>query len=125
MTSARLIDTKRQSQRQANRRWRLRKAGLLPPMPTCLRCGAMCINDNWLPLCSLCARRCGLDLKQRNQYGALKYKFRPLRIAAEKILLELRDEAWLRLAAEKALLELRAEARAEAGSVTDRNGRAP
>lgn len=70
------------------RRSRARRAGLLPPLPTCPRCGAKCHTDRWLPLCSTCARKQGLDSGRQVRGSA-----RPLRLAAEQILDKLRAEA--------------------------------
>lgn len=71
-----------------SRRSRLRRAGLLEPLPRCPRCDARCNTDRWLPLCSTCARKQGLDSGRQVRGTA-----RPLRLAAEQILDELRAEA--------------------------------
>jgi hypothetical protein len=102
MTSPQAAEFERQRNRAATKRSRMRKAGLLPPLPTCPRCGARCTNDRWLPLCSLCARSVGVDHADRYQSRSGKHQPRAVRLAAEEI-----------------LLQLRAEARAAAGSVTD------
>lgn len=77
----------RRKQNEAVKRSRARKAGLLPPIPRC-RCGARCLTDRWLPLCSTCARAKGHDSSRQTRGSA-----RPLRLAAEQILDELRAEA--------------------------------
>ncbi len=103
MTSPQAAEFERQRNRAATKRSRMRKAGLLPPLPTCPKCGARCTNDRWLPLCSLCARILGMDNcadRYQGNYG--KQQPRAVRLAAEEI-----------------LLQLRAEARQTAGSVTD------
>jgi hypothetical protein len=92
MTSPRGAEFQRQKNRASRKRYRLRKAGLLPPFPVCTSCGARCTTDQWLPLCSICARRRGHD-PSRNQLRARKHEPRPLRLAAEQILAELRAEA--------------------------------
>jgi ribosomal protein L32 len=92
MTSPQAAEFQRRKSRAAMKRSRLRKAGLLPPLPICPRCGAKCCTDRWLPLCSICARRRGHD-PSRNQLRARKHEPRPLRLAAEQILAELRAEA--------------------------------
>jgi hypothetical protein len=110
MTSPQAAEFQRQKQRAAVKRNRLRKAGLLPPLPTCPKCGARCFTDRWLPLCSLCARSAGLDLAARSwlrQSRSGKHQPRAIRLAAEEL-----------------LLQLRAEARKDAGSVTDCNRQA-
>jgi hypothetical protein len=78
MTSPRGAEFQRQKHLAAMKRYRLRKAGLLPPFPVCTSCGARCTTDQWLPLCSVCGR------------GKTP---RRLRLAAEQILAELRAEA--------------------------------
>jgi hypothetical protein len=66
MTSALAAEFERRKQSAACKRSRLRRAGLLPPLPRCPDCGAMCTNERWFneqgePLCSLCARLQGID----------------------------------------------------------------
>ncbi|GDX76041.1 hypothetical protein LBMAG41_11170 [Cyanobium sp.] len=61
MTSPQAAEFQRQKNYAAVKRSRMRKAGLLPPLPICPSCGARCFTDRWLPLCSLCARRRGHD----------------------------------------------------------------
>ncbi len=78
----------RRKQNEAVKRSRARAAGLLPPIPRCTRCGARCITDRWLPLCSLCARTRGHDSSRQARGSA-----RPLRLAAEQLLADLRAEA--------------------------------
>lgn len=80
MTSPRGAEFQRQKNRASEKRHRLRKAGLLPPFRVCSRCGGKCQTDRWLPLCGTCARQVGENP-------------RPLRLAAEQILAELRAEA--------------------------------
>jgi hypothetical protein len=99
MTSPKAAEFQRLKNRLAAKRSRLRKAGLLPPLPNCRRCGAVCTNDRWLPFCSLCARILGMD------NCADRYRKHPPRA--------------VRRAAEGILLQLRAEARQAAGSVAD------
>jgi hypothetical protein len=78
----------RRKQNEAVKRSRARKAGLLPPIPRCPSCGARCLTDRWLPLCSLCARSKGHDSSRQTRGSA-----RPLRLAADQLLDELRTEA--------------------------------
>jgi hypothetical protein len=78
----------RRKQNEAVKRSRARKAGLLPPIPRCPSCGARCLTDRWLPLCSLCARSKGHDATRQTRGSA-----RPLRLAADQLLAELRAEA--------------------------------
>lgn len=68
------------------RTYRLRKAGLLPPLPRCKRCGARCLVDYYLPLCSICHRRIEHNQRQQRRPNAL-------RDTAEAIIQELRREA--------------------------------
>lgn len=71
----RATELERLENRQRVQRYRMRKAGLLPPLPLCPNCGAQCRTDRWLSLCSNCARA------------------RPLRLAADAIIRQLRAEA--------------------------------
>lgn len=65
----------------------LRKAGLLPPLPTCPNCGCKVLTERWLPHCAVCAG-------SRGGWGARRgHKARPLRLAAEEIIQQLRAEA--------------------------------
>jgi hypothetical protein len=84
----RAAEFKRQKNRASMQRTRARAAGLLPPLPVCPRCGARCFTDRWLPLCSLCAKAKG-HYSSRQVRGSA----RPIRLAAEEILLQLRAEA--------------------------------
>ena len=88
----RAVALRRQSKRIVAARYRLRKAGKLPPVPICRRCQARCFTDEYLPLCSLCARHCGTDLRQRTEQFTGKRELRPLRLMAEQILVKLRQE---------------------------------
>ncbi len=78
----------RRKQNEAVKRSRARKAGLLPPIPRCTGCGSRCFTDRWLPLCSTCARTRGHDSTRQARGSA-----RPVRLAAEQLLAELRAEA--------------------------------
>ena len=71
----------------SNRRSRLRKAGLLPPLPVC-PCGKRALSDRWQGFCSVCARALGLDTRNRLRTRPR----RSLRLAAGVILLELLHE---------------------------------
>lgn len=93
LVSDRAREFERQKQRGAVKRSRMRKAGLLPPLPACQRCGATCNTDRWLPLCSLCARSTGIDFIGSSGSRARRHQPRPIRLAAEEILLQLRAEA--------------------------------
>ena len=79
----RAAELERANAAQRVKRHRMRKAGFLPPLPVCPQCGAKCTNDRWLPLCSLCARVV---------HGRTN-KARPMRLAAEQIIRELRGQA--------------------------------
>jgi len=81
-TINRAADLERFSAAQHVKRHRMRKAGFLQPLPVCPRCGAKCTNDRWLPLCALCARAV---------HGRTR-KARPVRLAAEQIIRELRGQ---------------------------------
>jgi hypothetical protein len=93
MTSDRAAEFQRQKHLAAMKRYRMRKAGLLPPLPICPSCGAKCTTDRWLPLCSICARKAGLNFIGSNGSRARKHEPRQRRLAAEQILAELRAEA--------------------------------
>lgn len=91
--SDRAKEFERMKARAARKRWRMRKAGLLPPLPTCTVCGSKCTVDRWLPRCSICARRAGLNFIGSNGARARVHQPRGIRLAAEEILLQLRAEA--------------------------------
>lgn len=91
--SDRAREFERQRQRAALKRSRMRKAGLLPPLPICPRCGSKCTTDRWLPLCSTCARSAGINFIGSNGARARRHQPRAIRLAAEEILLQLRAEA--------------------------------
>ena len=69
------------------RRYKQRKAGLLPPVPTCRRCGGQCQVEAYLPFCGCCALQLGAPGTQR---GVAKD---PRRAAALQLLWELRIES--------------------------------
>lgn len=71
--------------------YRLRKAGLLPPLPRCPRCDAKITSDRWLPLCSRCARKAGLTPESHQRRR--QHQPRHVRLLANQILEELRAEA--------------------------------
>lgn len=50
-----MTDTVRIAKRIRMRRYKQRRAGLLPPVPTCRRCGGQCQVDFYLPFCGSCA----------------------------------------------------------------------
>lgn len=85
----RAAEFQRRKNLAAVKRSRMRKAGLLPPLPLCSNCGAQIRSDRWLPLCSLCAK--ARD-KRRDSRGRL-HKARAVRLAAEEIIHQLRAEA--------------------------------
>jgi hypothetical protein len=95
--TAPLSDRAKEFERQrvlaAVKRSRMRKAGLLPPLPTCPRCGSRCNTDRWLPLCSTCARSAGREIPVNRGTRARTCKPRAVRLLAEEILLQLRAEA--------------------------------
>ena len=91
--SDRAAEFERQRVRAAVKRSRMRKAGLLPPLPICPRCGSRCVTDRWLPLCSLCARSAGREIPVNRGIRARTCTPRPVRLLAEEILLQLRAEA--------------------------------
>lgn len=86
----RAAELERLNARQRVQRYRDRKAGLLPPLPLCPKCGAKVVSDRWLPLCSLCAR--SISGERRGSRGQL-HQARPVRLAAEEIIRQLRAEA--------------------------------
>lgn len=86
----RAVELQRLKNNQRVKRFRARKAGLLPPLPTCPKCGAKVISDRWLPLCSVCARNTSGE--RRGSRGQ-RHQARPVRLAAEEIIRELRAEA--------------------------------
>jgi hypothetical protein len=61
-----IISGKRLADQAKVRRYRLRKAGLLPPIPRC-DCGRQVRTDRWQGLCSTCARLTGLDTRRKPQ----------------------------------------------------------
>jgi len=91
--SDRAKEFERQRQRAALKRSRMRKAGLLPPLPICPRCGSKCTTDRWLPLCSVCARSAGREIPINRGARARRHQPRAIRLAAEEILIQLRAEA--------------------------------
>lgn len=90
MTTDRAAVLQRLKNNQRVKRYRMRKAGLLPPLPECPRCGAKVVSDRWLPLCATCARN---SSGERRGSRGQKHKARPVRLAAEQIIQELRAEA--------------------------------
>lgn len=90
MATDRAAELERLKARQRVQRYRDRKAGLLPPIPTCPKCRAKVVSDRWLPLCLICAR--SISGERRGSRGQL-HKARPLRLAAEEIIQQLRAEA--------------------------------
>jgi hypothetical protein len=91
--SDRAKEFERMRARAAMKRSRMRKAGLLPPLPTCTVCGKKCTVDRWLPCCSICARSAGINFIGSNGARARNHQPRAIRLAAEEILLQLRAEA--------------------------------
>jgi uncharacterized Fe-S radical SAM superfamily protein PflX len=91
--SDRAKELERIKARAAMKRWRMRKAGLLPPLPTCTVCGSKCTVDRWLPRCSICARRAGLNFIGSNGARAQTHQPRTVRLVAKEILMQLRAEA--------------------------------
>jgi hypothetical protein len=81
----RAAELERANAAQRFKRYRMRKAGLLPPLPACPQCGAKCTSDRWLPLCSICARRSSWGTRQGCQP-------REVRLMAEQIIRELRGQ---------------------------------
>lgn len=86
----RAAELERLKARQRVQRCRARKAGLLPPLPECPKCGARVLSDRWLPLCSICGRTLSAE---RRGSRAQQHKPRAVRLAAEEIIRELRAEA--------------------------------
>jgi ribosomal protein L32 len=86
----RAAELERLKSQQRVKRYRDRKAGFLPPLPVCPKCGAKILTDRWLPLCSICGRNTSGE--RRGSRGQL-HKARPVRLAAEEIIRELRAEA--------------------------------
>jgi hypothetical protein len=83
----------RRKRADSSRRSRLRRQGLLEPLPHCPRCGARCCTDRWLPLCSVCARRLGHDGGHSRLRARQQRKPRALVLLADQLLAELRAEA--------------------------------
>lgn len=87
MTTDRAAQLERMNKTQRSRRSRLRKVGLLPPLPTCPDCGCKVLTERWFPHCAVCAGG-------RGSWGVRNgHKARPLRLAAEEIIQQLREEA--------------------------------
>ncbi len=86
MASDRAAELRRIKARQAMQRHRDRKAGLLPPVPACSNCGAKCLSDRWLPLCSVCTRRGGWGARAGHQASQV-------RLRAEQVIREIRGQA--------------------------------
>lgn len=55
--SGRLRELERAAAQARSRRSRMRKAGLLPPIPVCPACGSKVLQEMTLPLCNSCWSR--------------------------------------------------------------------
>lgn len=82
----RAAELQRIKRRQSFRRWKERKAGLLPPLPICPRCDRRMYTDRWAPYCSRCATVLGWKRQERG-------KPRQVRLLGEAVLAELLAEA--------------------------------
>ena len=81
-------ELERRSARERVARYRARKAGLLPPLERC-DCGRKALSDRWGGLCSTCAREQGVDRRGSTRERGTP---RPVRLAAEAMLRELRAQ---------------------------------
>jgi hypothetical protein len=82
----RVEELKRIKRRQSFRRWKDRKAGLLPPLAVCPRCDRRMYTDRWAPYCSRCATALGWKKQGRGTP-------RRVRLLGEAVLAELLTEA--------------------------------